>query len=736
MKKLTCLLIIASVVIASMLFWFIGCASEKKPEVVYEYQNKTSTQKQTSAATGGVAKSREKGLLNYPMTECSKPVHTLRQFYSSSGAYYEDFEKDKELLSKLSEYPQTDEVWVIVKPEGEAGKNEDTPGSGVMMAKLPKEEKEIPLPLKHTDVKASVAGYIATVEVTQQFHNPYNEKIEASYIFPLPENAAVDEFIMTIGERHIRGIIREREEAEKIYNEAKQQGYVASLLTQERPNIFTQKVANIEPGKQIDVNIKYFNTLAYMDGWYEFVFPMVVGPRFNPPGSTNGVGAVARGSSGISGQKTEVQYLKPGERSGHDISLSVNIDAGVEIEDLVCRSHVIAKNSTAPEKVTVKLSQLDAIPNKDFVLRFKVAGEQVKTSILTQKTEHGNFFTMMFYPPENLKNLKRSPMEMIFVLDCSGSMSGKPISIAKNALRRALRKLEPDDTFQIISFSMSASKLGDKPVPATAENIQKGLKYADSLNGEGGTMMIEGIKAALDFEHDPKRLRVVSFMTDGYIGNEAEILGAIHDKLGESRIFSFGVGSSVNRYLIEGMASVGRGAVAYMGLNDSAVDVVDQFYERISHPALTDIKIDWGNMKVTDVYPRQLPDLFVGRAVVLTGRFSSQGNEAIRIFGKAVQTEQQIDVEADSETATHKGIAAVWARKKIEDLSNQATYDNNNELPAQIKKVALEFGLISNYTAFVAVDSSEKTQGDHGVSIAVPVPVPDGVRYETTVQEK
>jgi len=243
-----------------------------------------------------------------------------------------------------------DELWIIAKSEVQPvplPPDDDGPGCGAMLAKLPKEDKKIPLPLKRTDVKGQISGYIATVDVTQQFHNPYDEKIEAVYVFPLPQNAAINEFIMTIGERRIRGIIRERKEAEKIYRHARSQGYVASLLTQERPNIFTQKVANIEPSKQIDVNIKYFNTLAYVDGWYEFVFPMVVGPRFNPPGFTDGVGAVARGKAGISGQKTEVQYLKPGERSGHDISLAVDIDAGVDIEKLVCKSHVITNSSAS-----------------------------------------------------------------------------------------------------------------------------------------------------------------------------------------------------------------------------------------------------------------------------------------------------------------------------------------------------------------------------------------------------
>lgn len=630
-----------------------------------------------------------------------------------------------------------DEVWVIAKAETQAvPTSEDTPGSGAMLAKLPEEEKEIPLPLKHTDVKGQISGYIATVDVTQQFHNPYDEKIEAVYVFPLPQNAAINEFIMTIGERRIRGIIRERQEAEEIYRQARSQGHVASLLTQERPNIFTQKVANIEPGNEIDINIKYFNTLAYVDGWYEFVFPMVVGPRFNPPGFTDGVGAVARGKTGISGQKTEVQYLKPSERSGHDISLAVDIDAGVTIEQLVCASHVINNSSPARDKRTVKLSSLDSIPNKDFVLRYKVAGKTVKSALVTHRDERGGFFTLMLYPPENLSYLKRAPMEMIFVLDCSGSMSGKPIAKAKQVITRALKKLQPGDTFQIIRFSNNASKLGPNPVPATPANIREGIDYVESLKGSSGTMMIEGIKAALDFAHDPQRFRLVSFMTDGYIGNESEILAAIHQRLGASRIFSFGVGSSVNRYLLDRMAKLGKGAVAYIGMDDSAGQIVDEFYDRISHPALTDVTIDWGDMQVTDMYPSRIPDLFVGWPVILTGRFNGSSSTTIHVKGKVGDMTQDIAIAADLEdsAATHTGIACVWARKKIETLGSQAAYDTNPDLPGEIRQVALEYGLMSAYTAFIAVDSSRKTAGDHGMTVAVPVPVPDGVRYDTTVQ--
>ncbi|MEW6306001.1 MAG: VIT domain-containing protein [Verrucomicrobiota bacterium] len=631
----------------------------------------------------------------------------------------------------------TDEMWIIAREKFlDSAPTDDLPGGGGLLAKIA--DQEVPVPLKHTDVQASISAYIATVEVTQQFHNPYNEKIEAVYVFPLPENAAVNEFIMVIGERRIRGIIRERAEAEQIYQAARAQGYTASLLTQERPNIFTQSVANIEPGKQIDVNIKYFHTLAYVDGWYEFVFPMVVGPRFNPPGSTHGVGAVGRGSAGRSQQKTEVQYLRPGERSGHDIAVRVEVDAGVKIEEALARTHLTTKQTPAPEKLVVTLNPSDSIPNKDFVLRYRVAGERIKSSLLTHRDERGGYFTLMLYPPDNLKSFSRQAMEMVFVLDCSGSMSGKPLEQAKTAIERALRHLQPDDTFQLINFSVRASQLGPRPLEATPENIRQGLKYLESLNSEGGTMMIEGIKAALDFPHDPKRLRFVSFMTDGYIGNEAEILGEVHRRLGDTRIFSFGVGSSVNRYLLDSMAKLGRGAVAYLGPQDSAAEVMDLFFARISHPAMTDLQIDWGAMQVSDVFPKRLPDLFVGRPVILTGKFKGHGTGAIRVTGKAGNGESEVRLAAklDDRVATHKGLASVWARMKIADLADQATHVRGDELPREIKQVALDYGLMSAFTAFVAVDSSRQTAGAHGTTVPVAVPVPAGVKYQTTVGER
>jgi Ca-activated chloride channel family protein len=637
--------------------------------------------------------------------------------------------------SAISSLGGSEEVWILARGKIRTDSTEEDPGTGTLLAKI--EAKDVIMPLKHTDVHAAISGYIGTVEVTQQFLNPYSGKIEAVYMFPLPHNSSVNEFIMTIGERRIRGIIRERKEAEQIYQEAKQQGYIVSLLTEERPNVFTQRVANLEPGKQIDVHIKYFQTLEYVDGWFEFVFPMVVGPRFNPPDSTNGIGAVARGQSGTSVQAAEVHYLRPGERTRHDISLKVDVDAGVPIEEFECRTHQIISESTAPERVAVSLAPNDNLPNRDFVLRYRVAGEHIKSSLMTHRDERGGFFTLMLYPPHELQELKRQPLELVFVLDCSGSMGGRPIEQAKAAVQRGLRLLQPGDSFQLITFSMGASSLGDRPLEATPENIGRATQYLHALQGEGGTLMIEGIKAALSFPHEPQRLRFVCFLTDGYIGNEAEILGEIHQRLGASRIFSFGIGSSVNRYLLDHMAKAGRGAVAYLGPNDSAAQIMEDFFNRISHPAMANLNVDWGGLHVTEVYPSALPDLFTGRPVILAGRFAGSENTTIRINGLAASQPIQVAISALVSNASlgHKSLPTVWAGMKLAELADQSTFRPNPELPESIKRVALDYGLMSPFTAFLAVDSSSRTQGSDGANVPVAVPMPEGVKSKSTVDE-
>ena len=670
---------------------------------------------------------------------------------SRFGVMSSRMDQDERPAAPLPALAAGEEIWVIATPTpddsggrgvGDGGVD-DSPGSGAMVASFPDDidettgaPREIPLPLKHTAVEAVINGYISTVNVRQQFENPFDEKIEAVYLFPLPEKAAVSEFLMIIGERRIRGILREKEEAEAIYLEARSQGYQASLLVQHRPNVFEQKVANIEPGKSIDVDIRYFHTLAYVDGWYSFVFPTVVGPRYNPPGHQDPIRPVPRGSILPGARRTSVQYLRPDERSAHDISISVEIDAGVTIEELRSSHRIVASRDT-PRTAKVQLANQATIPNRDFILDFQVAGTTVKSNLLTYMDPESNqgYFTLMMYPPADLASLPRRPMEMVFVLDCSGSMDGRPLEQAKGAVSTALDHLRAGDTFQIIRFSDNASQFGSAPVPATRENLQLARQYLARLNGSGGTRMVEGVKAALDFPHDVSRLRFVSFMTDGYIGNETDIIAAVHERIGESRIFSFGVGSSVNRYLLERMAKEGRGAVAYLGPQDSADDIMSSFFDRISHPALTDVSIDWSNMAVSDVYPARLPDMFVGRPVVVTGKYlGAAGN--IGISGQAAGQTHEFDVPAGNPDAAGAYIAKIWARLRIAELSDRQAWepDPHGELEAAIRRTALEYQLMSDYTSFVAVDSSRRTEGAHGTTVNQAVPVPDGVRYETTVE--
>jgi Ca-activated chloride channel family protein len=640
----------------------------------------------------------------------------------SAGFIYENSEESDESWGR---------VRVPVEPL-DALRPADLPGCGGLVTTL--DERVVAVPLEHTDVDALVQGPIASVRVKQRFTNPFARKIEALYVFPLPQNAAVYDFVMTIGERRIRGIVRERAEARAIYEAARAAGIAASLLTQERPNVFTQKVANIEPGKSIDVELEYFHGLRHVDGWYEFVFPMVVGPRFDPPGSSAGIGAVRAGAPGASGQPVEVPYLRPEERSGHDIALHLEVDAGATIEGFECKTHAIDRDATS-DHLRLDLARGDRIPNKDFVFRYRVAGDRVKSALVVQD----DYFLLTLHPPAELAALPRRPMEMLFVVDCSGSMDGEPLALVKRALRDALQRLDPADTFQIIRFSNGASELAEAPLLAKPANLARGLRYVDALRADGGTHMLRGVRAALGHPSDGGRPRVVTFMTDGYIGNEEEILRAIAQRHDTTRIFSFGVGSSVNRFLLEAMAREGDGIAAFIGLNDDPTETMRDYFARVSRPAAEALELDWGNARAHDVYPRALPDVFVGSPVTVVGRLSG-GPPTVVARGRVDGAWRDVALARPATTALPRpgALPKVWARAYIADLTSQARAADERErehCAARIRDVALEHGLLSAYTAFVAVDSLTRTEGGEPALAPVAVPVPAGVHYETTVGE-
>ncbi len=614
----------------------------------------------------------------------------------------------------------------------------DLPGTGCLRAEI--DGRIVDFPLKHTKVHADVSGPVARVRVTQTFANPSDETIEAVYVFPLPVDSAVNEFEMRVGDRTIAGIIERRAEARRLYEDARNAGHVAALLEQERTNVFTQSVANILPGNEIDVTLTYVEQLPYDAGSWEMVFPTVVGPRFNPPGARADVVpaggdflAPAPRPGGPDPTRLEnPPFLPPHVQSRHDLEITVDWDAGIPMEDWSSPTHRVDVRRKGSRRAVVTLHPLDTRPNKDFVLRAKAKGAGADTGVLAYHDGTDGYVSVLVHPKLDLRATDLTPKEMIFVLDCSGSMSGEPIAAAKGLVRRALTNVNPGDTFQIIRFSERASGLARAPIEATPENVKRGLAYLEQLQGQGGTMMIEGIKAALDFPHDPRRLRIVMFLTDGYIGNEAEILDAVRAAIGDARLFSFGVGSSVNRELLDGLALEGRGEAQYFLGGSSMAASVDRFYERIRNPYLTDVELVWHGVDVTDRYPEQVPDVFGGQPLAVHARYDGRGDGWLevrgRIAGKPWKT--RVDLDLPRGESGNPAVGTLWARARIADLQRSDRSQTNPAVRAEIETLGLSHHLVTPYTSFVAVEEKLVVSDGRPKRVRVPVEMPEGVSFE------
>jgi len=578
-------------------------------------------------------------------------------------------------------------------------------------------------PLNTTTVKTNVSGFLARVNVRQEFQNSFTEPIEAVYIFPLSQNGAVDGMTMTVGTRVIRGKIMRREEARQTYETAKNEGKTASLLDQERPNIFTQSVANIMPGESVIVEISYVETLKYEDGAYEFVFPMVVAPRYIP------------------GSVTDAAKIAPpvaATRAGHDISIEVNLNAGVPVEKIRSSSHAIDQINFNPNTSKITLRDEKTIANKDFILRYDVTGKRIEDAVLMHRDSRGGFFTLMIQPPDKIATEDRTPKEIVFVLDTSGSMSGFPIEKAKEAMKLSLDGLYPEDTFNLITFAGDTAILFDKPVPATTANLEAAQTFLAERQGYGGTEMMKAIEAALKPSDAQGHLRIVCFMTDGHIGNEDEIITEVQ-RHPNARVFSFGIGSSVNRYLLDKIALEGKGEAEYVGLDDDGSKAAKKFYERIRTPLLTDLSIDWNGMPVADVYPTRLTDLFSAKPVILHGRYNKAMNGTINLKGKVAGQpyERSIAVNFPEAENANDALSTLWARTRTDELTSARlkTQDakTGSEIDAQITSLGLDFGLLTSFTSFVAVEDRIVNQDGKPVTVQVPVEFPEGMDRERTL---
>ena len=630
------------------------------------------------------------------------------------------------------------------------------------------EEEIVECPLKHTDVQANIAGFIARVTVIQTFHNPYDEKIEAVYVFPLPHTAAIDDMTMIVGDRRIVGLIKRRAEAQALYQEAIKQGKTASLLEQERPNIFTQSVGNIQPNDEVRIEISYVDVLDYDMGTYEFHFPMVVGPRYIPGTATSKkpelpnvlkgkVGeseapldapsdGAAPSGTGVAPDTDRVPdasritppVLKPGYRTAHDISLAVSLDAGVPIQDIQIVNHTAEVDRVEASGATAVLSPADSIPNKDFVLKYAVVGEKPEMAVLAHsKGAEQGYFMLMIQPKLDAELAEAPPREIVFLVDVSGSMRGEPTEKVKETMHHFLRLTKPKDTVQVITFSNRADKLFKKSVLATQANIEHALNFTQQIRGGGGTEMLNAIKLVLNEPVDPERVRIVVMLTDGYIGNEGEIIAEIDRRAGDQIRFSaIGIGTSPNRYLIDGVAKHGGGMADMIELNTDPGPLVAQIAERIHRAQLAKIQIDWNELSVYDTYPRRIPELWPGRPVIMFGRYAGGGSNEIRLSGSAEgkPLKYKLHVTLPDAQPAHDVLSKVWARKKIEDISAQLYAADAPEIIEEITNIALTHRLMTQYTSFVAVDENDmqpiNQEAKAPQQVVVPLPLPEGTDYQ------
>lgn len=585
-----------------------------------------------------------------------------------------------------------------------------------------------PLPVIATKVRGEVSGFVAEVHVTQTFVNPFDDFIEATYVFPLPEQAAVHAMVMHLPDRDVVAEIKQREEAQQIYDEAVSAGRTAALLDQERPNLFTQKVGNIPPGDVIEIELSYVEALPYDGGVSSFVFPTVVGPRYIPGqplvsgAGTTRVSDAARITPGILGEL---------ESTPQRVDLELTLKPGLDIRALHSPSHDIEVVQPFEDQATVKTRRSDSVPNKDFILNVDLRGAQPKLALLADRQPgKPGYATLQVQPPALPQSGDVVAKDLFFVVDTSGSMSGEPLDAAKRMVVEALNNMNGSDRFTIMRFDDHVSELSAKPLTNTPANVKSGLEFIAAMDGGGGTEMISGVRRALEGKPEAGRVRIVFFLTDGYIGNDDEILAAVaSENVAHARLFSMGVGSSVNRYLLAGMARLGRGEMQVMRQDQAVEPFVQRFYSRVRNPLLTDIELAFEGVQVerADADAR-LPDLFDSQPLLLNLRYQQPGKGTLVLRGRygGKRYEQRVAIELP-DAASRPAIASLWARGRIAALDDEEVVRPGGR-KEEITALGLEHHLMTKYTSFVAVDRA-MTRPQHAPLIPVEqrLPLPEGM---------
>lgn len=576
------------------------------------------------------------------------------------------------------------------------------------------------LPLKSTAAEVDIAGVIADVRVTQTYKNEGKRNIEAVYVFPASTRAAVYAMKMTIGERTIVAEIQEKEQARQTYEEAKEAGKSVSLLEQKRPNVFQMKVANILPGDTIEVELKYTELLVPTDGVYEFVYPTVVGPRYSN---------VAEGDAPESEKWVKNPYLHKDEPTPYDFDFSARIAAGMPISEVVCPSHEVSVDFDGADRATVRLDPEESDGgDRDVILKYRLAGENIQTGLLLYEGENENFFLLMAQPPERVETEAMPPREYIFVLDVSGSMRGFPLETAKAVMRDLVGNLQPADRFNVLLFSGDSRVLAEKSLAGTPENLNKAIAFIDRRRGGGGTELLPALRRALGLSSAKEVSRTVVVVTDGYVRVEAETFDLIRNRLNEANLFAFGIGAGVNRHLIEGMARVGMGEPFVVTDAGAARKTGERFRDYVAAPVLTDVSVDFNRFRAYDVEPPAIPDVLAERPVIVFGKWKGKTRGNIEVSGRTPEGayKETLAVSDHAPKPENGALRYLWARHRIALLSDYQHVSADDDRVETITKLGLEYNLLTAYTSFVAVDSEVRADGD-AETVAQPLPLPRGV---------
>jgi Ca-activated chloride channel family protein len=577
------------------------------------------------------------------------------------------------------------------------------------------------LPLKDTRVQIDVSGVIADVKVQQTYRNEGSRPINARYVFPASTRAAVYAMRMRIGDQVVVAKIKEREQAKQEFDRAKQEGKSASLLEQNRPNVFSMSLANVMPGDQVEVELRYTELLSPTDGVYEVVFPTVVGPRYSSQPDS---------SAPPEDRWVKSPYLHEANLPRNALHIAARISAGVPIKDLSCTSHQIVPQWQSPTVAQLTLDEADQFQgNRDFILRYRLTGEQIAAGLLLYRGEDENFFLYMAQPPARPKSVEIPAREYVFVVDVSGSMNGFPLEISKRLLRDLIGQLRPSDQFNVVLFAGDSAVLSAKSLQANQQNIASAIHLIEQQRGSGGTELLAAVKQAMSLPRTANVSRSVVLVTDGYISGEQGVFDHIRENLNQCNVFAFGIGTAVNRYLIEGVAKAGMGEPFIVTQEAEAPAVAAKFREYIQTPILTSIQFRSVGFDTYDVHPAHLPDLFAARPVIVFGKWRGSVGGTFELRGKTGQGDYvtRLDVAGVQPDETNRALRYLWARSRIAELSDYGSGHPDAERVSNITALGLKYNLLTQYTSFIAVHEVVRNTQGPAEQVEQPLPLPAGV---------